>query len=97
MGKYKNRGAQTVAEIALANLLKKIPQMEANYTEAMNRFARDQEAQDRYTRGVAMWTSVMRSPEVRNNIASVIRTAREKFYGMVSPEGYSTIPVTVRR
>lgn len=84
MGKYKNRGAQTVGELALANLLKKIPQMEANYTEAMNRFARDQEAQDRYVRGVSTWTSVMRSPEVRNSIASAVRSAKERYYSMVS-------------
>lgn len=94
MGKYKNRGAQTVAELALNNLIKNIPKMIADYTDAMNRFAKDQEAQDRYVRGVSAWTSVMREEQTRMEIANAVARAKARYRNMVSGE-YSTIPITV--
>lgn len=94
MGKYKNRGSQTVAELALNNLLKNIPRMITNYGEAMNRFAKDQEAQDRYVRGVATWTSIMRDEQTRMEIASAVSRAKARYRNMVAG-GYSTIPMTV--
>ena len=94
MGKYKNRGAQTVAELALHNLIKNIPKMIADYTDAMNRFAKDQEAQDRYVRGVSAWTSVMREDQTRMEIANAVARAKARYRNMVSG-GYSTIPITV--
>ncbi len=94
MGKYKNRGAQTVAELALHNLIKNIPKMIADYTDAMNRFAKDQEAQDRYVRGVSAWTSVMREDQTRMEIANAVARAKARYRNMVSGE-YSTIPITV--
>jgi len=95
MGKYKNRGANTVAEVALSNLLNKIPTMIVDYTNAMNRFKNDQEAQDRYVKGVAMWTTVMREDSVRTEIATAVQRAKSKYRNM-AVTGYSTIPATVR-
>ncbi len=94
MGKYKNRGSQTVAELALNNLLKNIPKMVANYGEAMNRFSKDQEAQERYIKGVATWTSIMRDEQTRMEIASAVSRAKARYRNMVTG-GYSTIPMTV--
>ena len=96
MGKYKNRSANTVAEIALNNLVKKIPNMITEYANAMNRFAKDEEAQDRYVKGVTMWTTVMRSDEVRMEIASAVQRAKSKYRNM-AVSGYSTIPATIQR
>jgi len=94
MGKYKNRGAQTVAELALNNLIKNIPKMVADYTEAMNRFSKDPEAQERYVRGVATWTSIMREDQTRMEIANAVARAKARYRNMVVG-GYSTIPMTV--
>jgi hypothetical protein len=94
MGKYKNRGSQTVAELALNNLLKNIPKMVANYGDAMNRFSKDQEAQERYIKGVATWTSIMREDQTRLEIANAVARAKARYRNMVAG-GYSTIPMTV--
>jgi len=96
MGKYRNRGSQTVAELALNNLIKNIPKMIADYTDAMNRFAKDQEAQERYVRGVATWTSVMRDEQTRMEIANAVNRAKARYRNMVAG-GYSTIPATIQR
>jgi len=95
MGKYKNRGSQTVAEIALNNLIKSIPRMVANYGEAMNRFAKDEEAQQRYVNGVATWTSIMRDEQTRLEIANAVARAKARYRNMVSGQ-YSTIPATIK-
>ncbi len=81
-------------ELALNNLIKNIPKMIADYTDAMNRFAKDQEAQDRYVRGVSAWTSVMREDQTRMEIANAVARAKARYRNMVSGE-YSTIPITV--
>jgi hypothetical protein len=94
MGKYRNRGSQTVAELALHNLIKNIPKMVADYTEAMNRFAKDQEAQERYVRGVATWTSIMRDEQTRLEIANAVGRAKARYRSMMVGGG-STIPTTV--
>jgi len=94
MGKYKNRNPSTVAEIALANLIKNVPKMIDDYAKAMNRFTKDEEAQQRYVKGVSMWTTVMRNDEVRMEISTAVQRAKSKYRNMVSP-GYSTIPSTV--
>jgi len=94
MGKYKNRNPNTVAEMALNNLLKNIPKMINDYTEAMNRFAKDQEAQERYVRGVATWTAIMRNDQTRMEIANAVQRAKARYRNMVSPQ-YSTIPSTI--
>jgi hypothetical protein len=96
MGKYKNRAANTVAEMALKNLISKIPTMIADYTAAMNRFAKDEEAQDRYIKGVTMWTNVMRNDEVRLEIANAVQRAKSRYRNM-AVAGYATIPATIRR
>jgi hypothetical protein len=97
MGKYRNRNPSTVAEIALSKLLNRIPQMITDYTNAMNRFKTDQEAQDRYVKGVATWTSIMRSEETRLEIANAVARAKARYRNAVTPGGYSTIPATVQR
>jgi len=97
MGKYRNRNPNDVADKALNNLLNKIPQMITDYTNAMNKFKTDEEAQARYVRGVAMWTSVMRNEETRLEIANAVARAKARYRNMVTPGGYATIPVTVQR
>jgi hypothetical protein len=96
MGKYKNRNPSIVAEMALNNLIKKIPNMITDYANAMNRFVKDQEAQDRYVRGVSTWTSIMRDEQTRMDIATAVARAKTRYRNMVSP-GYSTIPTTIQR
>lgn len=97
MGKYRNRNPSIVAEKALNNLINKIPTMINDYANAMNRFAKDQEAQDRYVKGVSMWTSVMRNEETRMEIANAVARAKARYRNMVTPGGYATIPATVQR
>ena len=94
MGKYRNRGSQTVAELALNNLIKNIPKMIADYSEAMNKFAKDQEAQERYVKGVATWTNIMRDEQTRMEIANAVGRAKVRYRNMIAG-GYSTIPMTV--
>ena len=96
--KYKS--AQVVAEMGLQNLLKQIPTMIDDYAQAMKRIANDEEAQARYVNGVTQWTIVMRSPDVRESIATAVGRAKTKYKTM--REGYqgamtvgSTVPVTV--
>jgi len=96
MGKYRNRNPTTVAEMALGNLLKNIPRMIDNYTNAMNRFSKDQDAQDRYLKGVATWTSIMRNEETRREISNAVQRAKARYRNMVSGGQYSTIPATIK-
>ena len=97
--KYKGLAPQAVAQMALDRLIDKIPQMIDDYAKAMNRFATDTSAQQRYINGVAAWVTVMRSPEVRAQIANVINQARARYYAMKSPipvvERATTIPATI--
>jgi len=95
MGKYRSRNPSTVGEIALANLIKKIPTMINDYANAMNRFSKDQEAQERYVRGVSGWTAVMRDETTRMEIANAVSRAKMKYRNMVQG-GYSTIPSTIQ-
>jgi len=78
MGKYRRLSPDMVANIALSNLIAKIPQMQSNYSSRMSEFAYDPEAQGRYRAGVAEWITVMRSPDVRSRIAEAILEAKRK-------------------
>jgi hypothetical protein len=97
MGRYKNLRPSEVAQKGLANLINKIPQMIQDYTNAMERFRNDQDAQARYLSGVTVWTEVMRSGDVRAQIANAISQARAQYYnrriGLISVG--STVPATV--
>ena len=100
--KYKNLSPQAVAQMALDKLIDKIPQMIDDYAKAMNRFANDQVAQQRYLSGVSAWVTVMRSPEVRTQIANVVAQARARYMAMrgsaTAPVYQApTVPVTVPR
>ena len=93
MGKYKRLDPNTVANLALNNLVNKIPEMTANYTDAMNEFAVDPEAQGRYRAGVAQWISIMRLPEIRGEIRRAIEKARERMKKVVAAPERRRIPV----
>ncbi len=96
MGKYKNLRPAEVAQKGLNNLINKIPQMIQDYTNAMERFRTDQEAQARYVGGVTLWTEVMRSGNVRAQIANAVAQARAEYYnrrmGVIAG---ATVPATV--
>ena len=96
MGKYKNLRPSEVATKALNNLISKIPQMIKDYTNAMERFSTDQDAQARYLGGVTLWTEVMRSGNIRAQIANAVAQARAEYYnrrmGVVTG---TTVPATV--
>jgi hypothetical protein len=96
MGKYKNLRPSEVANKALNNLLSKIPQMIQDYTNAMERFRTDEDAQARYLGGVTLWTEVMRSGNVRAQIANAVAQARAEYYnrrmGIIAG---ATVPATV--
>jgi hypothetical protein len=96
MGKYKNLRPSEVAQRGLNNLINKIPQMIQDYTNAMERFRTDQDAQARYLGGVTVWTEVMRSGNIRAQIANAVAQARAEYYnrraGVVAG---TTVPVTV--
>jgi len=97
MGRYKNLRPSEVANKALNNLLGKIPQMIQDYTQAMERFRNDQDAQARYVGGVTVWTEVMRSGNIRTQIANAVAQARAEYYnrriGLISAG--TTVPMTV--
>jgi len=97
MGRYKNLRPSEVAQKGLANLINKIPTMIQDYTNAMERFRNDQDAQARYLGGVTIWTEVMRSGDVRAQIANAVAQARAQYYnrrmGLVGAGG--TVPATV--
>ena len=97
MGKYRNLRPSDVANRALNNLINKIPQMIQDYTQAMERFRNDADAQARYVGGVTTWTEVMRSGNVRAQIAAAVAQARAEYYnrriGLISVGG--TVPATV--
>jgi len=96
MGKYRNMRPSEVANKALTNLINKIPTMIQDYTNAMQRFTRDEDAQARYVSGVTVWTEVMRSGNVRAQIANAVAQARAEYYnrriGLISTGG--TVPAT---
>ncbi len=96
MGKYKNLRPSEVAQKGLANLINKIPQMIQDYTSAMERFRTDSDAQARYLGGVTLWTEVMRSGNIRTQIANAVAQARAEYYnrrmGVVAG---ATVPVTI--
>jgi hypothetical protein len=102
MGRYKNLRPSDVAQKGLANLINKIPQMVQDYTNAMERFRTDQDAQARYLSGVTVWTEVMRSGNVRAQIANAVAQARAEYYnrriGLISVGGTisTTVPATTR-
>jgi len=96
MGKYKNLRPNEVAQRGLNNLINKIPQMVQDYTRAMERFRTDQDAQARYLGGVTLWTEVMRSGNVRTQIANAVAQARAEYYNRrmgVMPR--ATVPATI--
>ena len=96
MGKYRNLRPSEVAQKGLNNLLNKIPQMIQDYTNAMQRFRTDQEAQSRYVGGVTLWTEVMRSGNVRAQIANAVAQARAEFYNRrMGVTGGATVAPTV--
>ena len=74
-----------------------------DYTNAMERFRTDQDAQARYVSGVTVWTEVMRSGAVRAQIANAVAQARAEYYnrrtGLISVGGTvtTTVPATVPR
>jgi len=97
MGKYRNLRPSEVAQRGLNNLLNKIPQMIQDYSRAMERFRSDEDAQARYLGGVTTWTEVMRSGNIRAQIAAAVAQARAEYYNRrmgVSVAG-ATIPMTV--
>ena len=94
MGKYKRLDPNTVANLALNNLINKIPEMTSNYAAKMEEFAVDPEAQGRYRAGVAEWISIMRLPEIRSEIRRAIEKARERMKRIVAPR--ERIPVYAR-
>jgi hypothetical protein len=101
MGKYKNLRPSDVAQRGLANLINKIPQMIQDYTNAMERFRTDQEAQSRYLGGVTLWTEVMRNGNIRAQIANAVAQARAEYYNRrmgvtAGATVATTIPVTTR-
>jgi hypothetical protein len=79
-GKLARDPPEVVAERALANLLKEIPNMKANYAQAMDEFAMDPSRQATYKLGVALWTSAMRDPEVRRMISEAVARAKQKLF-----------------
>ena len=98
--KYRDLPPQDVANAALQDLISKIPTMIQDYAKAMNNFAKDEEAQRRYVRGVSNWVTVMRNPDIREQIASAISQARKAYYKRMMPyvevaSGTATIPATV--
>jgi len=100
MGKYKNLRPNEVAQRGLNNLINKIPQMVQDYTRAMERFRTDQDAQARYLGGVTVWTEVMRSGNIRTQIANAVAQARAEYYNrrmgvMVGATVPATITTTV--
>jgi len=95
MGKYKRLDPNTIANMALNNLIEKIPEMEANYSARMREFAVDPEAQGRYRAGVAEWISIMRLPEIRSEIRRAIEKARERMKKIVTAPR-ERIPVYAR-
>ena len=96
MGKYKRLDPNTIANMALHNLIEKIPEMEANYAEAMRNFSVDPEAQGRYRAGVAEWISIMRLPEIRGEIRRAIEKARERMKKVITAPVRERIPVYAR-
>jgi len=96
MARYKNLRPSEVANKALTNLINKIPTMIQDYTQAMERFRNDQDAQARYVGGVTLWTEVMRSGNVRAQIANAVAQARAEYYNRrMGVGGGATIPMTV--
>jgi len=89
--KTKKYSPRQTAERAWDKFVSKIPQMITDYTNAMNRVANDPESRASYILGVSTWTSVMRSPEVRNAIRNAIGGARDRYIreleGMVYTQG----------
>ncbi len=66
-----------------------------DYTNAMERFRTDQEAQSRYLGGVTLWTEVMRSGTVRAQIANAVAQARAEYYNRRMGVVGATVPATV--
>jgi len=95
MGRYKNLRPNEVAQRGLQNLINKIPQMIQDYTNAMQRFSTDQEAQSRYLGGVTLWTEIMRSGTIRAQIASAVNQARAEYYNRKGVGVVTTVPATV--
>jgi hypothetical protein len=95
MGKYRNLRPSEVAQKGLNNLIAKIPQMIQDYTNAMERFRTDQEAQARYVGGVTLWTEVMRNGNIRAQIANAVAQARAEYYNRRMGVVGATVPMTV--
>lgn len=81
MGKYRHLPPEQAAELALQNMLAKIPQMTANYTTAMQEFASDPARQAAYKYKVSQWIAAMRDPEVRASISAAVARAKQKYLG----------------
>ncbi len=61
----------------------------------MERFRTDQDAQARYVGGVTVWTEVMRSGNIRTQIANAVAQARAEYYNRRMGVVGATVPTTV--
>ena len=95
MGRYKRYDPNTVANVAWENLKAKVPEMKANYDRAVDEAIVMDGSKNAYVAGVSAWINIMRSPEIRNDIANAIakakRKLKERLYG-VSPRAIA-VPV----
>ena len=97
MAKYRFLDPRSIAERAWSNWAAKTDTMIARYAEAVRRAAADPASREAYTAKVATWITIMRSPEVRQAIASAIQAAKSRYYGMVRPVAQEQYQYTVAR
>lgn len=93
MGKYKDRSPTEVAEIALSNLIDRIPLMVDNYRRAMENFAADPRAKERYIRNVSLWVQIART-ELAPAFASAAERAKANY--LRAKRGYTPTPARAR-
>ena len=83
MGKRKYRllPPSQVAESAWSELTnsERISKMKENYSKKMDALPTDADAKARYTSGVATWTEVMRTREIRETVMKAIGKAKSMF------------------
>ena len=79
--KYRHLSSSQVAERAWSELTKpdKISEMKSNYASAMDALPTNTDAKARYTSGVAGWTEVMRTREIRETVMKAIGRAKSLF------------------